>query len=91
MAENIICFYCGKTGHIRFNCVMRKNAMTRNISYNDSQRNSKSRNSFTDCSQNCEKLKNNSCTCVEKKSNGYINYFGKKKEPMWIWVPKTNP
>jgi len=90
MAENIICFYCGKTGHIRFSCSMRKNEITRNNSYVDSQRNNKSRNSLTDCSQNCKKLRNDSCTCIVKKNKRHIEYFGKKKEPKWIWVPKTN-
>jgi len=31
LSENIICFYCGKTGHYRYTCSLRKYAMERNL------------------------------------------------------------
>ena len=31
--ENIICFHCGKTGHYRYTCPLRKYAMERSMIY----------------------------------------------------------
>ena len=33
LQENIICFHCGKTGHYRYTCPLRKNAMERSMLY----------------------------------------------------------
>jgi len=33
MPENIICFHCGHTGHVRYNCPIRRNSDLRNSSY----------------------------------------------------------
>jgi len=33
LPENLICFHCGKTGHHRYACSLRKKAMERNSIY----------------------------------------------------------
>jgi len=66
MPENIICFHCGHTGHVRYTCPIRRGFDERNRSY----------------------------ACSRPRSlTAYDSLLahGKKKEPKWIWVPKTNP
>jgi len=33
LPENIVCFHCGKTGHVRYTCLSRNNALERNFGY----------------------------------------------------------
>jgi len=33
LQENIICFHCGRTGHYRYTCPLRKSIMQRNLLY----------------------------------------------------------
>jgi len=31
LPENVLCFHCGKTGHVRYTCPSRNNALKRNL------------------------------------------------------------
>jgi len=33
LPENIVCYHCGKTGHVRYICSSKKNALERNLGY----------------------------------------------------------
>ena len=33
LPENIVCFHCGKIGHYRYACPIRRHAMDRNLVY----------------------------------------------------------